>query len=184
VLLSVAVLAAVSCRSQPPLVPNEPPAAEPVATRRLPAGSFLLVSKAQRTLSVYQDGQAVSTYDVVFGLRPQGPKRFEGDMRTPEGFYHVVEARPHPRWRYFISLDYPNQQDREAYGRDRRAGLIPAIDHRVLSIGGAIGIHGSDHPKEQRSGVDWTKGCIAMNNRDIARLARIVEPGMPVLIEP
>ncbi len=105
-------------------------------------------------------------------------------MRTPEGLYHVVEIRRHPRWRYFIALDYPNHADRQAYKEAVAAGLVPKINRRPLGIGGAIGIHGSDHPREQAAGIDWTKGCIALDNEDVARLAALLKPGTPVRIEP
>ncbi len=174
---------AVGCR--PPAPSLTPAAPEGPAAFKAPAtGLFLVVWKSRRTLEVYRDGVLLESYPVVFGLQPSGPKRFEGDMRTPEGLYHVTGKRRHPRWRYFIALDYPNDADRAAYRLALRDGRIPVIDNRALSIGGGIGIHGTDHLREQREGVDWTKGCIALSNRDITRLVELVERGTPVLIEP
>jgi len=145
---------------------------------------MIVVSKSARTLSALHRGRPVRTYPIVLGLNPKGPKRYQGDMRTPEGLYHVTSKRPHPRWRYFIALDYPNERDRQRYERALRERLVPVLDGRPLPIGGGIGIHGTDRPGEQRNGVDWTHGCIAVDNDAMEELYRLVKPGMPVRIDP
>ena len=48
---------------------------------------------------------------------------------------------------------------------------------------GAVGIHGSDKPGLNARGVDWTWGCISLQNADIDDLARLVPVGTLVLIE-
>ena len=48
---------------------------------------------------------------------------------------------------------------------------------------GAVGIHGTDNPGLNARGVDWTWGCISLQNADIDDLARLVPVGTLVLIE-
>jgi|GEM_PF-755526 len=142
----------------------------------------LVVYKRQRALVVYEFGARKREYPVVLGANPDGDKRFEGDLRTPEGLYRIDGIRPHKRWRYFLSINYPNAQDRSAYESSLREGLIPTLSGRAVGIGGWIGIHGTDKPVKQQAAEDWTRGCIAMYNSDIDDLRARVRVGTPVLI--
>jgi len=146
--------------------------------------TVVVVSKRARTLELYQHGVLQRQYPIVLGSRPQGRKRFEGDMRTPEGLYHVQGKRLHDRWRYFIAIDYPNAEDRDHYRRELDDGAVPEITNKILGIGGGIGIHGSDHPNAQERGEDWTQGCVAMRNRDLTQIFENVRVGTPVLMLP
>jgi hypothetical protein len=142
----------------------------------------LVVYKSRRTIEFYRDGVVAAEFPVVLGRRPTGNKLYEGDLRTPEGLYHVAFKSPHRRWRYFIGIDYPNDQDRRAYESAREDDELPTFDGHVPAIGSSVGIHGNDHPRAQAGGVDWTEGCIALRNRDIATLYAAVPIGAPVLL--
>ena len=164
-----------------PVVPAGPDRGPPHAEAGIDwaAGEewFVRVSRSCRTLSVYNHGQWVRTYhDVAFGRKP-GDKEYEGDRRTPLGLYRMVGRRPHPRWSYFILLDYPNAPDREQH----RAGLAKGL--WTAGPGGEIGIHGSDEPLLNQAGVDWTYGCISLLDDDMAELYREVPEGTLVWIE-
>jgi murein L,D-transpeptidase YafK len=144
----------------------------------------LFVQKSRQILGVYRYGELVREYPIVIGSHPDGNKLYEGDLRTPEGLYRITHKRPHPRWLYFLELDYPNPQDVLRYDRNLQEGRIPVIADRPLGIGNSIGIHGSDRPAAQARGRNWTKGCIALTNEDIAALHDTVRLGTPVLIVP
>ncbi|HYC53831.1 MAG TPA: L,D-transpeptidase [Candidatus Binatia bacterium] len=140
----------------------------------------IVVFKKERKLKVYRFGQLDREYSVVLGLKPDGRKRFAFDARTPEGKYHITGKRPHGRWQYFLAIDYPNDADKALYATELQSGLIPALRGRPFGIGSDLGIHGNDRPQEQASGQNWTKGCVAMGEQDIADLYSIVEVGTPV----
>jgi len=142
----------------------------------------IVVYKSARTLALYRSGVFEKEYPVVLGLQPGGRKRHANDARTPEGLYHVVGKRRHPRWQWFLAIDYPNRNDRRAYDEAVRAGRIPDEDGAPFSIGGSVGIHGNDRAEVQASGLDWTKGCVAMRTQDIAELAAKAPVGTPVWI--
>jgi murein L,D-transpeptidase YafK len=144
---------------------------------------FVVVRKSCRTLDVYQQGTRVRSFPAVFGLNGRGSKLYEGDLRTPTGLYVVVDKRRHPRWRHFLLLDYPNLQDLHRYWLAMESGDIPRRGDRYAGVGGAVGIHGTDKPRLNRRGVDWTFGCISLMNRDIDDLASLVPVGTLVLIE-
>lgn len=144
---------------------------------------FVVVRKACRTLDVYRYGERQRSFPAVFGLNNEGSKLYEGDRRTPTGLYAIVDKRRHARWRHFMLLDYPNLHDLHRYWSAMEAGDIPARGDEYAGVGGAIGIHGTDEPKLNAKNVDWTFGCISLQNRDVADLAAMVPVGTLVLIE-
>ncbi len=140
----------------------------------LPTADFVLVDKSDRMLTLYADGRAFRTIaDIQFGDQPSGPKRFEGDERTPEGRYTIDYANPDSSYWLSLHISYPDAADR-AYAAAR--GRSP---------GGAIFIHGQPNwlPVGRLSG-DWTDGCVALSNAEIELLWQVVPDGTPIEIRP
>ena len=136
---------------------------------------LVVVDKSERTLWVYQDGKAIRTYrGLQFGDAPRGHKRFQGDEKTPEGRYTLDYANPQSSYYLSLHVSYPNAQDR-AYAQAR--GRSP---------GGDIFIHGQPNgmPFDERVEGDWTDGCIALSNREIAEIWSLVSDGTPIDIGP
>jgi murein L,D-transpeptidase YafK len=139
------------------------------------------VYKSEHRLEVYFRRRLYRTYHAVFGRSlAVGAKLWEGDRRTPEGNYLIIGKRRSPRFGWFLHLNYPNERDHERFEESRAAKLIPARAHE----GGQIGIHGTDSPYLNISDVDWTTGCISVNNTDIGELARLLPVGTLVIINP
>ncbi len=189
-IIAIGLGSAFACAA--PRVPEHaPPTLEAPQTTQVVPNEVLaetdvtvVVTKHARRLELYRRGTLVQAFPIVLGARPKGAKRFEGDMRTPEGVYRVADKRLHGRWRYFIAINYPTEDDRSAYDVDVSAGLIPRIGGKVPGLGGNLGIHGNDRPRDQASGRDWTRGCVAMRNEDVAVLYDIVDVGTPVIVLP
>lgn len=160
-----------------------PSAASKSETVYVRPGRWILVKKLDRTLSVYEDDHRLKTYPIVLGDAPMRPKLYEGDGRTPEGEYHIVSKHDHAAWQRFLLLDYPNEENREAYTRNRARGLVPARGGQVPGAGGAIGIHGTKDDDLNQNGVNWTRGCISLLSRDIRELYDTVPVGTPVIIQ-
>src|SRR6266516_1666379 len=120
----------------------------------------VVVRKACRTLDVYNSG-----------------------ARTPSCLYMIVDKRAHPRWRQFLLLDYPNAQDLHRYWLAMEGGGLPRRGDGYVGAGGAVGIHGTDKPGLNTRNVDWTWGCISLQNADVDDLTRLVPVGTLVLIE-
>lgn len=139
----------------------------------------LLLDKSSRQLSVYRKGELYRRYPVNLGRRPSGAKRFQGDMRTPEGLYRISSKKPHRRWAYFLAIDYPNRGDHKRYKRLLEEKRVPILGGKVLAIGSGLGLHGSDSSHD--GDTDWTRGCVALSNSDITELHELVETGTPVL---
>ncbi len=77
-----------------------------------------------------------------------GPKKREGDMQVPEGFYTIAPGQMNPNSHYYLSFNvgYPNAYDR-AYGR----------------TGGTVMVHG----------VCSSAGCFSMTDEQIADIYAI-----------
>jgi len=144
-----------------------------------------IVYKSRHELAVYFKGRWLKRYVAVFGSNLQaGTKLWEGDRRTPEGTYTIVAKYPSRRWKYFLLLNYPNTQDRINYQRLQRAGLVATANGVVRSEGGSIGIHGTDQRLLNERKLDWTAGCISVDNRAIAELYRLLPVGAAITIRP
>lgn len=136
----------------------------------------VLVRKSERRLYLLRQGQVLRSYRIALGLRPNGPKREEGDFRTPEGEYRLI--RRNPRSEFFLSMEisYPNAAD---VARAQRQGVKP---------GGAIMVHGWPNtlrksPEYYRT-ADWTDGCIAVANADMVEIWLMTPLDTPIEIQP
>jgi len=162
------------------------PRKEAIAVAPLPTPAperWILVRKTERTLSLYDGSEVRKVYPVVLGKDPVPAKLYQGDHRTPEGEYHIVKKYYHPFWSRFLMLDYPTPRNEELYAWSRERGLLPGLGRSVRGIGGAVGIHGTEDERLNRSGKDWTEGCVSLFNRDIDELYDLVPVGTRVVIE-
>ncbi len=150
-----------------------------------PLNWSVTIFKKHHQLVVYYKGRLFKTYHAVFGRSFEpGTKLWEGDRRTPEGVYTIVEKHPSRRWDWFLTLNYPNSLDRYRYEQMRDGGEVPIADGRPVGVGGRIGIHGTDNPELNRGDINWTTGCISVDDEDIEELVRILPKGTLVIINP
>jgi murein L,D-transpeptidase YafK len=90
----------------------------------------------------------LKTYPMCRWSGQLGPKKREGDMQVPEGFYAIAPGQMNPNSHYYLSFNvgYPNAYDR-AYGR----------------TGGTVMVHG----------VCSSAGCFSMTDEQIADIYAI-----------
>jgi murein L,D-transpeptidase YafK len=154
------------------------------AGRRLPPGSIdrIVIDKGDHELVAFDGGRVVLRTSVAIGVGGAGPKRVEGDGRTPEGVYRVDSRHPSRPFHRFLHVSYPNAEDRAAFRRGLRDGTVP----RGARIGGDIGIHGAPRGPlgALHEAVDWTAGCIAVDDEEIEVLYAAVRPNAVVEIRP
>ena len=127
------------------------------------------VFKSARKMELLRDGKVLRSYRIALGDAPVGPKRQQGDERTPEGDYLITYRNAQSRFYLSLRLSYPNPADR---AQASKRGVDP---------GGDIMIHGSTPPGYAR---DWTDGCIAVTNAQIEEIWRLVPVGTPIRINP
>ncbi|KGM54611.1 hypothetical protein N800_06420 [Lysobacter daejeonensis GH1-9] len=136
----------------------------------------VVVDKSDRLLMLYRGTDLLGSYRIALGGEPMGPKRLEGDGRTPEGEYILDRKRESDRYYKAIHISYPNRRDQ--YMAEQEGGLP----------GGGVMIHGQ--PKQWaafawlRQRFDWTDGSIALSNKDMDLIWDSVREGMPIEITP
>jgi len=81
----------------------------------------------------------VKTYFIVRLSGALGPKRFEGDMQVPEGYYHISQYNPYSSFYLSFKVSYPNKSD--------------SILGKKGNYGGQIFVHGDS----------LTIGCMPMS---------------------
>jgi len=140
------------------------------------------VYKSRHVMEVWSGESLLKTYKVAIGRGPKGPKRYEGDNRTPEGEYRIDSRHRSRTFHLFLHVSYPNKRDRRAFRKGKKDGTIPAN----VRIGSAIGIHGEKKGREwlPHKLADWTQGCIAVDNDEIEELYRVVKEGAVLVIHP
>ena len=141
---------------------------------------YIIISKKNYELKVYDDQGWYATYPCVFGSNDLRDKYMEGDKRTPDGKFKVILKKIHPKWGYELLLNYPNEQSFIKFRERKAEGLIP----KNAKIGGGIAIHAT-RPQEEWT-VDyyqnWTDGCISLKYTEAKDLYSYIPVGTPVTI--
>lgn len=131
---------------------------------------FIVIDKKKMTLTLYDyKGKAKHTYGMACG-KGLGDKQKVGDMKTPEGVFHVERIQNSSAWTH----DFRDGKGviKGAYGPYFIRLATPG--HR------GIGIHGTHDPAS--IGTRASEGCIRLRNEDVAELVKSVYPGMAVVI--
>lgn len=158
---------------------------------------WVRVSKKKKTVYVYRGAELVKKVSADLGYNAfsdkerRGSRRLRDHWRTPEGAFYVVAKNPRSQFHKAFVLNYPTAEDAE---RGLKKGLISKEEHDAIvraqanfamplmstALGGMIEIHGDG----TGSGVNWTQGCVAIENRHMDELWPWVQVGTPVLVEP
>ena len=145
----------------------------------LPAGTTIdriVVEKSARRLSIFRDGNQIKIYRIALGRNPLGPKREEGDMKTPEGIYRIDGRNPQSSFHLALHISFPSDED------DKRAtarGVLAGYDIMIHGIQNGRGWIGAFHRWN-----DWTAGCIAVTDEEIEELWRVTPDGTTIEIRP
>ncbi len=148
----------------------------------------IVIKKATKKLFLYSEEKLLRTYPIKLGFNPVGDKIRQGDKRTPEGSYYICMKNPRSKYHLSLGLSYPSIEDAE---RGLEQKLITKSDHdRIIEriskksippwdtpLGGEIFIHGGGET------WDWTYGCVALCNKDIEELFKVVALGTQVVIQ-
>ncbi len=139
-----------------------------------PRATSILVRKGARKLWLMQDRRVLKAFDISLGSDPVGPKRREGDGKTPEGAYYVSHRKPDSAYHLAVGISYPSTLD---VARARREGVPP---------GGDIFIHGQPPGVDGAARIegDWTAGCIAVSNAEMEEIYAAVSEGIPIFLHP
>ncbi|MBD0315753.1 MAG: L,D-transpeptidase [Nitrospiraceae bacterium] len=150
-------------------------AKETIEWSRTHQSTAIVVSKADRVLTLYKNGHKIQSHPVRLGFNGIREKQYQGDGATPEGRYRVAAKRGRGETQFYraLVLDYPNAEDRRRFAAGQTSGKIGT----GKSIGGQIEIHGGEN-----AFMAQTLGCIMLDNPHMATLFDRVAPGTPVTI--
>ena len=133
---------------------------------------FIIVDKESMSLKLYDyTGSEIKSYGISCGKK-LGDKKVIGDLKTPEGVFHITEIEEASTWGH----DFKDGKGKieGAYGPWFLRLEIPG--HK------GIGIHGTHKPES--IGTRDTEGCIRLKNEDIDDLRKKVNIGMVVIVLP
>src|SRR4051812_9713997 len=120
--------------------------------KNMPIESPMLVRlfKQEAELEIWKQDSAgrfelLKTYPICRWSGDLGPKFWEGDGQTPEGFYRVTPAQMNPHSNYYLAINigFPNSFDRAnrrdgslvmIHGDCRSAGCYAMTDEQVSEI--------------------------------------------------
>jgi murein L,D-transpeptidase YafK len=157
------------------------------------ADVWLDIDTEKLTLTVMQDQRVLKIFEnIAIGSNGVSWSKQLGDEKTPLGRFTVTEVRPSDRFVKFIAFDYPNLDHIQRAFDERRIDLreYEALKGRVeqgrsppqdTNLGGHLGIHGlGAGSREIHKTVNWTNGCIALSNEQLAQLLPWVRRGTEV----
>lgn len=113
---------------------------------------FLRAFKAEQELEVWVSDmkteafQHLLTYPICKSSGVLGPKRKEGDLQVPEGFYHIDRMNPNSSYHLSMGLNYPNASDKIRGDQDQpgsdifihgdcvTVGCLPMTDSKIEEL--------------------------------------------------
>lgn len=138
-------------------------------------GDRVVVNKLKRRMAVFSQGETVRVYRIALGKVPRGAKRRQGDQKTPEGEYIIDYRNAGSVCHRSLHISYPNEEDTKQAIMN---GYSPGGDITIHGLPNGFGFVGRLH-----RWFDWTSGCIAVTNREIEELWRILPADVPIVIK-
>lgn len=132
----------------------------------------LLVEKSTHSLHVFENQagmpKLVQKFKIASG-KNRGDKGREGDRKTPEGIYTLME--------FFSDQDLKQRHGEMAkmYGLGAFTTDYPNImDARARKTGGGIWLHSTDDATRIDKGLD-SRGCVVVNDTDLKQVSKYLD---------
>jgi murein L,D-transpeptidase YafK len=113
---------------------------------------LIIVFKAEDKLELYakkktdKEYKKIETYNICAKSGELGPKRQQGDLQVPEGFYYINRFNPYSSFYLSLGLNYPNASDKKKssandlggdifiHGDCVTIGCVPMTDDKIKEI--------------------------------------------------
>ncbi|PTY40523.1 L,D-transpeptidase family protein [Brachyspira hampsonii] len=88
----------------------------------------------------------IASYNIAAKSGILGPKRMEGDLQVPEGFYYIDRFNPASSYYLSLGINYPNEADKKKsnasrlgvdifiHGDEVTIGCMPMTDDKIKEI--------------------------------------------------
>jgi murein L,D-transpeptidase YafK len=136
----------------------------------------IVIEKSKHLMTVYALNKPIATFQIALGQEPVGAKTCVGDNRTPEGFYTVTDHKADSNFYLALRLSYPSPKD---IANAKKLNCKPGNNIMIHGLPKRFAKLGRAHRE-----VDWTHGCIAVNNQEMDQLWTMVANGTTVEIRP
>jgi murein L,D-transpeptidase YafK len=136
----------------------------------------VVVHKKERTLELFKNGSSIRKYKIALGAEPVGPKTQQGDHKTPEGIYVIDRRNERSKFYRALHISYPNAEDQ---ARAAKLGVSPGGDIMIHGLPNGFGWLGESHRLQ-----DWTEGCIAVTDKEMDEIWKLVPDGTSIEIDP
>jgi murein L,D-transpeptidase YafK len=157
---------------------------------------WVLVDTHTLTLTVFSaENHALARFNnISIGSGGVAEMHHRGDETTPLGVFRVAWIDRHSRYGTFYGLNYPSASIAlRAYAEGvisqaELNAIIKALkQHRTppqnTPLGGRLGIHGLGRGDLTiHKTINWTNGCVALDNQQLQRFSRWVHVGTRVVI--
>ena len=104
----------------------------------------IVVKKKDREMIIYQNEAILRSYKISLGRHPIGAKEKEGDKKTPEGVYSVIEHFEPSAFHKSLRISYPNKNDIQ---RAKEKGDSAGSDIMIHGMRNGLGLIGRMHPR-------------------------------------
>ncbi|TND10043.1 MAG: hypothetical protein FD123_725 [Bacteroidetes bacterium] len=167
------------------------------------ADTLLIAFKSNYRMYLCSKGKKLKEYAIALGQDPLGHKQKQGDNRTPEGEYRIIQKSLGPfsgDYAAFLGdawmrINYPNNYDAKT---GLKKGLItPAQQNAIVqannagkepmkttALGGGIGLHGWAGKWTDDGQQNLTWGCLSLNNDDLLDLYKRIGLQTVIIIHP
>lgn len=168
------------------------------------ADTILIAFKKKYRMYLCSKGKLVQEFVIALGQEPLGHKQQQGDNRTPEGEYRIIQktlgpfnSGPYDRYlgAAWLRISYPNSYDaiegakRRIISEAQKQSIISATKAgkeppKTTALGGGIGIHGwvDDWAANGHQNLTW--GCISLHNSDLKKLFGMIGVPTTIVIHP
>ncbi len=159
-------------------------------------GRWILVDTLKKTISVMHNNKSTLTlHDISIGRNGTTTDKTINDEMTPIGKFKINRINNNSQYKLFFGINYPTQSYAEqAYLSEKidfktYHSIIDAIKNnntppQLTDLGGYLGIHGLGKADlEIHKQFNWTKGCVAVTNKQIMKLRKYIKLGTIVVIK-
>ena len=159
-------------------------------------GRWILVDTQKETISVMQDDKpTLILHEISIGRNGITTDKTINDEQTPLGKFRINRIKHNSQFKLFFGINYPTRSyAKQAFLNNKinnrtYNSIIRALDNnktppQLTDLGGYLGIHGlgkADPDIHKR--FNWTKGCVAVTNKQIMKLRKYIKLGTIVVIK-
>ncbi len=159
-------------------------------------GQWILVDSNKETISVMRDNKPkLILHNISIGRNGITTDKIVNDEKTPIGKFKINRINNNSQYKLFFGINYPTSSyAKQAYLAEKidtttYLAISEALKNnstppQTTDLGGYLGIHGlgKADPKIHKQ-LNWTKGCVAITNKQIMKLRKYINIGTIVIIK-